>query len=108
MPATVSRLVEHFVRVIEGSETFLSQLLEGVMRKALRERQIAWDKNVSQATAELSLLSGLHLCAHRKESEIPPTAVGGSFKSFLQPSPKTTIQSRQRKLADRSSPSYLS
>lgn len=41
MPATVSRLVEHFVRVIEGSETFLSQLLEGVMRKALRERKIA-------------------------------------------------------------------
>jgi hypothetical protein len=68
MPATVSRLVEHFVRVIEGSETFLSQLLEGVMRKALRERQIAWDKNVSQATAELSLCS--------KESEIPSTAVG--------------------------------
>jgi hypothetical protein len=66
MPATVSRLVEHFVRVIEGSETFLSQLLEGLMRKALRERQIGWDKNVSQATAELSLLCG------RKESEIPP------------------------------------
>jgi hypothetical protein len=55
MPATVSRLVEHFVRVIEGSETFLSQLLEGVRRKALQERQIAWDKNVSQVTAELSL-----------------------------------------------------
>lgn len=55
MPATVSRLVERFVRVIEGSETFLSQLLGGIMRKALRERQIAWDKNVSQATAELSL-----------------------------------------------------
>jgi len=39
--------------------------------------------------------------------EIPPTAVGGSFKSFLQ-TLSTMIQSRQRKLADRSGPYDLS
>jgi hypothetical protein len=51
------------------------------------------------------------LCSNPSEvlgaAQIPPTAVGGSFKSFLSEQINATFESRQRKLADRSSPYYL-
>src|SRR6185436_8571292 len=40
------------------------------------------------------------------EPRIPPTAVGGLFKSFLQRTTSASRESRQRQLADCSSPSY--
>jgi len=40
--------------------------------------------------------------------KIPPTAVGGLFKSFLYQPATTRDKSRQRKLADRSSPTFSS
>jgi hypothetical protein len=44
---------------------------------------------------------------HQAGFEIPPTAVGGSFKSFLQTdSSSAVLKSRQRQLADPSSPFY--
>jgi hypothetical protein len=41
------------------------------------------------------------------EISIPPTGVGGWFKSFLL-KPAAKYQSRQRELADGSGPDYLS
>jgi len=46
--------------------------------------------------------------ALHKSLQIPPTAVGGSFKSFLYESLLMSTESRQRKLADHSSPTYSS
>jgi hypothetical protein len=38
--------------------------------------------------------------------KIPPTAVGGSFRSFLLQAPLKSFQSHQRQLVDRSDPFY--
>jgi hypothetical protein len=40
-------------------------------------------------------------------NEIPPTAVGGSFKSDLQIETYIFIESHQRQLVDRSSPAFI-
>jgi len=43
-----------------------------------------------------------------QKSQIPPTAVGGLFRSFLKHTSPNQFESRQRELADHSGPNYSS